>query len=526
MTDNSSIVNVSKTAHTVCEPCKRRKKSCNKGLPACGRWSRLLVKCWYTDNTTEGGSKSGDRVTVLPPLVDVVPGFSSSIPPSITTSWDCNLKSFSSSQTISVDDEVSVQVHRLLSAISRKRGYVHVFCDTYFRTFNQSLPVVDGEVFYWQLENEDVGLNSHFSTLLLGMFLITHLTPRPGTCKGESGDELYLTLKSIWSLLQSTGKVSLELVQLGILIAAWEHAQALHQDSWLTIGSCIRMAQVLGLHTCVRQVPPEGDEGIIFEARRCIWWCLVILERIINLEYMDNKLPFASAAPSADDFLPRVPLKDGIKYRVRDEMLLPEDVNLAFLDVEDRGCTRFGSFAAAIQMTYLSDLVTRHILDESKSPARREADAAKLDIALQGFATACIPPPGKANGKYCGPYAIRTCAVFSLHLHELDLASQAGDTEGTTRATSALLSAARIVIYAAKQSFQGVPFDFDGCAFWAHRIPVVSAMMHIQFAERDEDWEADLEVLKKHLRYYAPRYRLYANYLEEVEAAEKSSMLP
>ncbi|CZR57315.1 uncharacterized protein PAC_07204 [Phialocephala subalpina] len=515
MTDNRSIV--SQTAPTVCEPCKRRKKSCNKALPACGRCSRLLVKCWYTDPEQNGsGSKSGERVTVLPPLVDVIPGFSTSIPTSVTKLWDCNLngvRTMSPSQSFSVDDQVSMQVHRLLSAISRKRGYVHIFCDTYFRTFNQSLPVVDEEVFYWRLENGDVGLNSHFSTLLLGMFLITHLTPRPGICKSESGDELYLTLKSIWSLLQGTGKVTFELVQLGILIASWELAQALHQDSWLTIGSCIRMAQILGLHTCVRQVPPTGDEGVIFETRRCIWWCLVILERIINLEYMDNKLPFASAAPRADDYLPRVPLKDGINYRVKNEMLLPEDVDLSYPGIEDRGSTRFGSFAAAIQMTYLSDLVTQHILDESKSPARREADAAKLDIALQNFSGACIPPPGKANGKYCGPYAIRTSAVFSLHLHEMDLATQSGNTEGIARATSALLSAARIIIYATKQSSQGVPFDFDGCAFWAHRIPVISAITFIQFAERDENWEGDLEVLKRHLRYYSPRYRLYGMFL-------------
>lgn len=85
---------------------------------------RLLVKCWYTD-ATEGGSKSGNPTTVLPPLVDVVPGFSSSIPTSVTNkSWDYNLKTASPTQVLSVDDQVSVQVHRLLSAISRKRGYV------------------------------------------------------------------------------------------------------------------------------------------------------------------------------------------------------------------------------------------------------------------------------------------------------------------------------------------------------------------------------------------------------------------
>ncbi|KAE8444877.1 hypothetical protein EG329_014125 [Mollisiaceae sp. DMI_Dod_QoI] len=495
--------------------------TCNKALPACNRCSRLLVKCWYTDSTEQNGSTAGatSQSTTLPLLVDVVPGFvsASTVPPSLTKSWDCNLnpgsnyvKSVSSVRTFSIDDQVSMQVHRLLSAISRKRDYVRVYCETYFRTFHQSLPVVDEEIFYWQLENGDAGLNSHFSSLLLGMFLITHLTPRPSTSSGESGEELYLTLKSIWSLLLGTGKVSLELVQLGLLIASWEHCQALHQDSWLTVGHCVRMAQILGLHKTVRQLP-STDEGemVVFEARRCVWWSMVVLERIINQEYVDGKLPFASAGPAADDYLPRVPLKDGVYYRVRDELLLPEDVNLAIPEMTDRGFTRYGSFAAVIQATHLSDLTTQHVLDESKSPARREADSAKLDIALQHYTGACIPPPGKAEGKYCGPYGMRTSAAFSLHLHGLDLATQSEDAEGLTRATAALQSISRIIIYAAKAAFRGLPFDFDGTAFWAHRLPAIAALMHIQFGERNADWEADLEALKKHLRYYAPRYKLY-----------------
>ncbi|KAH9216899.1 hypothetical protein DL95DRAFT_387069, partial [Leptodontidium sp. 2 PMI_412] len=49
---------------TVCEPCKKRKKSCNKALPSCSRCSRLFVKCSYSSENTVVGS----RPPVLPPL--------------------------------------------------------------------------------------------------------------------------------------------------------------------------------------------------------------------------------------------------------------------------------------------------------------------------------------------------------------------------------------------------------------------------------------------------------------------------
>lgn len=315
--------------------------------------------------------------------------------------------------SFSIDEQVSMQVHKLLGAISRKRGYVHTYCSIYFQTFNQSLPIINEKDFYRKLVKGEVDRNSHYGSLLLGMFLITYLTPRLSTDSGESVEELYLILKSIFSLLQSTGKVTLELIQLGVLIASWEHCQALHQESWITIGGCIRVAHILGLHTCVRQVP-TGDESdkVGFEVTRCVWWCVVVLERsaipdrlcvsglvlimlrVINQEYMDSKLPFASNGPTPDDYLPLVPLNDGINYHIRDEVLLPEDLDLlSTSDLKAREFTRFGSFAPTIQMTYLSDLTTRHILDKGKCPESREADSVKLDIALQHFSGACIPPP-------------------------------------------------------------------------------------------------------------------------------------
>ncbi|KUJ22123.1 uncharacterized protein LY89DRAFT_394604 [Mollisia scopiformis] len=489
MPNHDSIAHLQQTAPTVCEPCKRRKKSCNKALPACGRCSRLFVKCKYTLPLpeTNNGSKSGPALP-LPPLVQTHP-------------------------SSSIDEQVSFQVSRLLSAITRKSEF---YISTYFRTFHQSLPVVDQESFYSQLDSLDGKQGEegedYFGVLLLAIFLVA----------GQGGEEVYGAVKSIWCLLTGAGRVGLGLVRMGCLVAGWEFVQGMLGEAWGTVGGTVRMAQVLGLHGTVRRVGGEGD-GV--EEKRCVWWCVVVLERIINQEFRGSGLPFASKGPEPDDYLPLVPLKDGVTYRVRDEIVLPEDVDLENLDLADRGCTRFGPFAAVVQMTYLTDLTTKHILDESKSPEERVADAAKLDIALQHFSGACIPPPGKAEGKYCGPYGLRTSAAYSLHLHELAMSTQSNDKEGILRATSALQSLTRIIIYATKASFEGVPMDLDGIAFWAHRICAVAALIHIQFGERNEAWEADLEVLKKYLRYYVPKYRLYANYLKEIEAAEKSAMI-
>lgn len=104
---------------------------------------------------------------------------------------------------------------------------------------------------------------------------------------------------------------------------------------------------------------------------------------------------------------------------------------------------------------------------------------------------------------------MRTSAAFSLHLHDHDIATKSGDIEGIGRATSALQSITGILIYATRASFQGRPMDSDAVSFWAHRIIALAALMQIRFGERNDDWSDDMEVLKRYLRYYAPRYKLY-----------------
>jgi hypothetical protein len=169
---------------------------------------------------------------MLPPLVEVIPGLLGQPARLLSPadSWSSLYPTVGKS--LGIDDQVSLQARRLLGAISRRRGPINRFCEVYFGTFHHALPIISKEVFYWQLENNSS--DSHFSTLLLSVYLITHLTPQPGSIPAESLEQLYPTLKSIYSLLQSTGKISVELVQAGVLIASWEHCQALHRDAWLT----------------------------------------------------------------------------------------------------------------------------------------------------------------------------------------------------------------------------------------------------------------------------------------------------
>ncbi len=57
--------------------------------------------------------------------------------------------------------------------------------------------------------------------------------------------------------------------------------------------------------------------------------------------------------------------------------------------------------------------------------------------------------------------------------------------------------------------YTGFPIDFDSLAFWSHRITSVTAMLHIRFSERDEEWQSGIDLMKHYLSGFATRYKLY-----------------
>ena len=131
--------------------------------------------------------------------------------------------------------------------------------------------------------------------------------------------------------------------------------------------------------------------------------------------------------------------------------------------------------------------------------------------------------------------------TFYFHQHEFDLATKAGDTIGASRAKLAIESIVRTSINMTQVAYTGAPLDFDSLAYWCHRLVAETALMHIKFGERNEEWQTGLDTMKFYLRGIEPRYKLYgecypqrffcsnsslhstANYLREVELAEEAT---
>ena len=130
--------------------------------------------------------------------------------------------------------------------------------------------------------------------------------------------------------------------------------------------------------------------------------------RVIAAECGHDGLAFASPAPALDNILPVIFQDNKVSHRVSDDLILPDMIDEGQPGLFDREFTKLGHFGSTIQATYLSSLVTSHITSGSDDSVAREAGTRNLDTALNSFTSTLIPPPGKADGRYCGAFGVCT----------------------------------------------------------------------------------------------------------------------
>jgi hypothetical protein len=89
---------------------------------------------------------------------------------------------------------------------------------------------------------------------------------------------LYITVKSVISLLESTNFLSLELVQCRLLVAFYEIGHGISPAASISIAAGARTARALGLNK--QWVRPDfGGHTIDAEEERRVWWAVFNLDR-------------------------------------------------------------------------------------------------------------------------------------------------------------------------------------------------------------------------------------------------------
>jgi hypothetical protein len=178
---------------------------------------------------------------------------------------------------LDLDEQLTEQA---CDIISRDGDDIAISCSRYFNTIHTWYPIIAKDELYARLAHLRSSPNADFTILILAIHLVSRMY-RPSPRPRDGLEQLHHTVKGFHSIVLSTGRSSTELIQAGLLLALYEHCQALPAVAYQTLGVCARMGYALGFHKTISPdiFPDAGDNVVAAERHRQVWWGIIILER-------------------------------------------------------------------------------------------------------------------------------------------------------------------------------------------------------------------------------------------------------
>lgn len=279
----------SERAPRVCNACKARKKGCDKQLPSCGYCRKKGLFCSYDEPPASGSGSV------------VIPAWFPCVPAPVSTHYESSVYTPSSNSTVTPDSgleqlsvgseprslaaAVHLQVWRLLQLTELSVSEIR---ERYFRDFHRWLPVIDPEHFEECTAKLTDGDQAPFdvSVLLIAMAMMVFNPPYAGSGKYVDAERLFLAVKTLFAQAEAALTVSTRLVQAGLLISAYQYACGRPEAAYITVGTCARMAALLGLDKSSLGDNALGDRGAIKlklprQEEWNLWWGVVVVERFV-----------------------------------------------------------------------------------------------------------------------------------------------------------------------------------------------------------------------------------------------------
>ncbi len=169
---------------------------------------------------------------------------------------------------------VDIIVRRELLKVVGSRDRMHEISDAYFASISRRISIISAQRFYSRLPS--VGLDSctaDYAALCLSICILLEV-PQPGDTSMQSS--LYITLKSILSLLEATSYHSLESVQCRILMTFYELGHGIYSAASASMAACAKIAQF-----AFPSRHGEDDQAVLIEERRRTIWALHNFDRCV-----------------------------------------------------------------------------------------------------------------------------------------------------------------------------------------------------------------------------------------------------
>ncbi|KFY37512.1 hypothetical protein V494_04722 [Pseudogymnoascus sp. VKM F-4513 (FW-928)] len=396
------------------------------------------------------------------------------------------------------DDE---NLGRQIGAVVASTGAdVGIFCSTYFNTLHEWFPIIPSRDIYDRIATLSTGPSPEFALLILCIHLVTKIDR--SSCDCQSMTQFYLTAKRFYSLVASSGRISKELIQSGILLALYEYGNAMADAAYVSVSGPARMALLLGYDKTLSDEEPSGIvSDTEAEEQRCIWW-------VMSMDHMEKKRPFITASPSPYSFLPST---SGAKIRLGVGLKLPgnpyQDTNPG---------ARLRTFALVAQSIYFLDRVIVHINTTYEEVNRKSEITAQLDEGIRAFTMTLLEGKGHDRTSHCWPHATCLSALLFLSRDALEVKDGSYKYEDSCRAILALRSVIRISLEGVRSGAYTTHTAVELVPIWGLHCIYLAATSLVEFGDKtnEDEWNRDLECLQQTLSWFRGKWMIAGCYLD------------
>jgi hypothetical protein len=190
----------------------------------------------------------------------------------------------SNSDPVSTNNDFDAQVGKHVLDTVSKTGYsINDICSRYARSFHEWLPVLDDPEHLPHRFDPNSNPSAETWMVLMSLTLLAKMHCQSEGSDRSEIDSVYLSAKSLFAFVSSFRQPADENIQSGILIALYEHCQALYEAAYISIGTCTRMGHLLGYDkTLLSGSCTDRSIDIAVSKKRRVWWCIFNLERFSN----------------------------------------------------------------------------------------------------------------------------------------------------------------------------------------------------------------------------------------------------